>query len=42
MSGNRALATEAFRALREWRYRPYLLDGKPIEAETHIVMNFHR
>ncbi|HVH86489.1 MAG TPA: TonB family protein, partial [Terriglobales bacterium] len=42
VSGNRALATEAFRALREWRYRPYLLDGKPIEAETRIVMNFHR
>ncbi|HWC16612.1 MAG TPA: TonB family protein, partial [Terriglobales bacterium] len=42
VNGNRALATEAFRALREWRYRPYLLKGKPIEAETRIVMNFHR
>ena len=42
VSGNRALATEAFRALRDWRYRPYLLNGKPIEAETRIVMNFHR
>ena len=41
VSGNRALATEAFRALHDWRYRPYLLNGKPIEAETRIVMNFH-
>ena len=41
VSGNRALATEAFRALREWRYRPYLMNGHPIEAETRIIMDFH-
>jgi periplasmic protein TonB len=41
VSGDRALAIEAFRAVRDWRYRPYLLNGKPIEAETRIVMNFH-
>lgn len=40
VSGDRALAIEAFRALRDWRYRPYMLNGKPIEAETRIVMNF--
>jgi protein TonB len=40
VSGDRALAVEAFRAVRDWRYRPYLLNGKPIEAETRIVMNF--
>ncbi len=40
VSGDRALAIEAFRAVRDWRYRPYLLNGKPIEAETRIVMNF--
>jgi outer membrane biosynthesis protein TonB len=42
VSGNNALALEAFRAMREWRYKPYLLDGKPIEAETRIVIDFHR
>jgi hypothetical protein len=41
VSGNGALALEAFRAMREWRYRPYLLDGKPIEANTRIVIDFH-
>ena len=40
VSGDRALAAEAFRAVRDWRYRPYMLKGKPIEAETRIVMNF--
>jgi TonB family protein len=42
VSGNNALALEAFRAMRQWRYKPYLLDGKPIEAETRIVVDFHR
>jgi protein TonB len=42
VSGNNALALEAFRAMREWRYKPYLLNGKPIEAETRIVIDFHR
>jgi protein TonB len=41
VSGDRALAIEAFRAVRDWRYRPYMLNGRPIEAETRIVMNFH-
>ncbi len=40
VSGDRALAIEAFRAVCDWRYRPYMLNGKPIEAETRIVMNF--
>ena len=40
VSGDRALAIEAFRAVRDWRYRPYMLNGKPVEAETRIVMNF--
>lgn len=42
VSGPPALAVEAFHALREWRYTPYLVDGHPIEAETRIVMDFDR
>jgi putative methionine-R-sulfoxide reductase with GAF domain len=42
VSGPPALAVEAFHALREWRYTPYLVDGHPIEAETRIVMDFER
>ena len=41
VSGNGALATEAFRAVRQWRYTPYLLKGEPIEVETRIVMDFN-
>jgi len=41
LSGNALLAEEAVRAAREWRYTPYLLNGKPVEAETRIAMNFN-
>ncbi|HET9741491.1 MAG TPA: TonB family protein [Terriglobales bacterium] len=41
VSGNALLAEEAVRAAREWRYTPYLLNGKPVEAETRIAMNFN-
>lgn len=41
LSGNEALAIAAFRALREWRYTPYLRNGQPIEAQTQIVIDFN-
>jgi protein TonB len=40
VSGNRALAAAAVRAVRQWRYRPYLKDGQPIATETNIVISF--
>jgi TonB family protein len=40
VSGNRALAKAAVRAVRQWRYRPYLKDGQPIATETNIVISF--
>ena len=40
VSGNRALATAAVRAVRQWRYRPYLIDGLPVVTETNIVISF--
>jgi len=27
-------------AVRQWKYRPYLLDGKPVEIQTTIKANF--
>jgi TonB family protein len=40
VSGNRALAAAAVRAVRQWRYRPYLKDGRPVATETNIVFSF--
>jgi TonB family protein len=40
VSGNRALAAAAVRAVRQWRYRPYVKDGQPIATETNIVISF--
>jgi periplasmic protein TonB len=38
--GHPMLATAAVEAVRQWRYRPYLLNGAPIEVETDITVNF--
>ncbi len=40
ISGNRGLAAAAVRAVRQWRYRPYIKDGQPIATETNIVFSF--
>lgn len=40
LSGHAMLVTAAIEAVRQWRYRPYLLNGDPIEVETEITVNF--
>jgi TonB family protein len=40
LSGNRMLAGAAVRAVRQWRYRPYELNGHAVEAETNIAISF--
>ena len=40
VSGNRALAASAVRAVRQWRYRPYLKDGQAVATETNIFISF--
>lgn len=40
ISGNPLLVGAAMEAVRMWRYRPFLLDGKPVEGETDITVNF--
>lgn len=40
VSGNRTLAAAALEAVRQWRYKPYYLDGKPVEIQTQITVNF--
>jgi len=34
------LAVSAIAAVREWTYRPYLLNGEPAEVDTTITVNF--
>ncbi len=40
LSGDRMLATAALEAVRQWRYKPYYLDGAPLEIQTEITINF--
>jgi periplasmic protein TonB len=40
LSGHPILARAAEDAVRQWRYRPTLLSGVPVEVETYITVNF--
>jgi periplasmic protein TonB len=37
LSGHPLLVAAALDAVRQWRYRPYLLNGEPVEVETQIT-----
>ena len=40
ISGHPTLAPAAIEAVKQWRYRPYLLNGQPVEVETQVTVNF--
>jgi periplasmic protein TonB len=40
VGGHPMLSKAAIEAVRQWRYRPYLLNNGPIEVETEITVNF--
>jgi protein TonB len=40
VTGHPMLAPAAIDAVRQWQYKPYLLDGKPIEVDTQIMVTF--
>jgi protein TonB len=40
LSGDSVLAHAAVEAVRQWRYKPYYLDGQPVEIQTQITVNF--
>jgi len=40
LSGDLMLAKSAVEAVKQWKYRPYLLNGEPVEIETQITVNF--
>ncbi len=39
-SGLPILAQAAIDAVKQWRYRPYLLNGEPVEVDSRITINF--
>jgi hypothetical protein len=40
LSGSPGLAKAGVRAVRQWHYSPYLVQGSPVEVETQIKMSF--
>jgi len=40
VSGHPMLIKAAVDAVQQWRYRPYLLNGEPVEVETQVRVNF--
>lgn len=40
VEGNPVLAEAAVQAVRQWRYRPYSVDGHPVEMQTRITIRF--
>ena len=41
VSGNATLQSAALDAVRQWRYRPYMLNGDPVEVDTTINVVFN-
>ena len=40
ISGHPLLVRAATDAVLQWRYRPYVLNGDPVEVETQVTVNF--
>ena len=40
LAGHPMLVPAAIEAVRQWRYRPYILNNEPVEVETQITVNF--
>jgi periplasmic protein TonB len=41
IDGHPVLVGAAMDAVKQWRYKPYLLSGQPVEVETTVFVNFH-
>ena len=42
VEGNAALATTAIQAVKQWRYRPYVRDGKAQPFQTVVILDFQK
>jgi protein TonB len=41
VSGSTMLRQAALDAVKSWRYKPYVLDGEPVEVETTVSVSFN-
>jgi len=39
-SGLPMLARAAIDAVKQWRYKPYIVNGEPVEIDSRITINF--
>jgi len=40
LSGDAQLTKAASDAVKQWKYKPYLLNGEPVEIQTGVTVNF--
>jgi periplasmic protein TonB len=40
LKGDASLARAAADAVKQWKYKPYLLNGEPVEIQTEITVKF--
>ena len=40
LSGPAILSSAAMEAVKQWRFRPYLQDGRPVDTQARITVNF--
>jgi protein TonB len=40
LNGDPVLAQAAADAVKQWKYKPYLLNGEPVEIQTQVTINF--
>ena len=40
LSGDAILGRSAIEAVQQWKYKPYFLNGEPVEIQTQITVNF--
>jgi periplasmic protein TonB len=40
VSGHPMLTQSAIQAVKQWQYKPYFLNGQPVEVDTSITVNF--
>ena len=42
VSGDPVLAEVATGAVKQWQFKPYIIQSEPVQVESHVVMKFHK